>query len=322
MEGLTETDGVGVHDGNEESDNEKLGLEHGDFGGVVTGWLLSSKGICPRFYIFLSLFLRGREAWCCACYTLVPSSDALPPLQLQRFISRRSLPSRLPVVSLFSFPLPLLPSAVAPFQFSLLHSTPSRAPSQARRTPPAPLALYPTAKNRCTRGRVIAVSGPRSDRAVWVAEPFRERPICPFVRGHTRVQPFRQSHIHRSFPFSLLPAPVHTVRLLPRVLAPTFKLFARPRTPQLGYPSDLRTWLGEPSPGTSVRRGTTFHKGVHHPATPTTPLLVVAPVSYGKIPFGEYPETHVLLFTGRPSAPWTSTLGGSNVIPGVGPCGD
>jgi hypothetical protein len=45
------TDGDGVRDGNEEDSNEKFGDEHGDAGGFSTGWLVSSREICPRFYI-------------------------------------------------------------------------------------------------------------------------------------------------------------------------------------------------------------------------------------------------------------------------------
>ena len=37
------TDGGGVRGGNEEDGNEKLGDEHGDVGGVSTGWSMSSK---------------------------------------------------------------------------------------------------------------------------------------------------------------------------------------------------------------------------------------------------------------------------------------
>ena len=45
---LTESGGVRSGDG--EHENEKLGDEHGDAGGVSTGWLMSSKEIRPRFY--------------------------------------------------------------------------------------------------------------------------------------------------------------------------------------------------------------------------------------------------------------------------------
>jgi hypothetical protein len=46
------TDGGGVRSGDEEDGSEELENEHGDVGDVSTGWLVSSKGIHPRFYIF------------------------------------------------------------------------------------------------------------------------------------------------------------------------------------------------------------------------------------------------------------------------------
>ena len=52
------TDGGGACSGDEEDGSEKLGDEHGNVGDVSTGWLMSSKGIHPRFYVFP----RVREA--------------------------------------------------------------------------------------------------------------------------------------------------------------------------------------------------------------------------------------------------------------------
>jgi hypothetical protein len=71
-----------VDGGDEEDGDEKLHLEHGDVGGVPTGWLMCSKGIHPRFCIFPPLPCElGNPV-----LDLVlsdPTSDTLPPLPSQ-----------------------------------------------------------------------------------------------------------------------------------------------------------------------------------------------------------------------------------------------
>ena len=110
----------GVHDGDEESDDETLQFEHGDVSGVVTGWLMSSKGIHPCFCVVSSfsastrspvlglLYLRSDPSSSQSFQSgsfIVPFVAALSP----RFRSLQLLPS-LPQARIRQFPRLTVPA--------------------------------------------------------------------------------------------------------------------------------------------------------------------------------------------------------------------